>query len=143
MKKVFIFIFLFLSLSSFCVESEIDSLKFKLDNATDEEKLEILNEILLFSNDIPVQESIDYCKQAIELSNKFDNNKTEADVYLILSYLYEKKNDLKNALNCLKKHLTLISKLHIMEINERFSKMQMKYENEKDQVSRQIIFRNT
>ncbi len=143
MKKVFFFIFLLFSFSCFCAESEIDSLKLELKRTTDEEKLEVLNEILLHSNDLPIKESIDYCKQTIDLSKKLNNNKTEADVYLILGYLYERQNDLKNALYFSKKHLTLINTLHNMEINERFSKMQKKYENEKDQVSRQIIFRNT
>ena len=78
MKKISVFLLLMLSLNLFS-QASIDSLETLLKIVSNREKVEILNELAKeYKSSLP-EKTLEYSKQALELSQKIDYTKGEAD----------------------------------------------------------------
>ena len=79
MKKSFLFIFLFLSFYNILFsQTKIDSLEIKLLEVNNQEKIETLNELAKAYCSISPQQTIEYGKQALVLSQKLGYNEGKA-----------------------------------------------------------------
>ena len=87
MKKLSVFFLLMLSLNLFS-QANIDSLETQLKIVSSKEKVEVLNELAKeYKSSLP-EKTMEYGKQALELSQKIDYTKGEADALANIATAY-------------------------------------------------------
>ena len=71
---------LFINIST-AFAQEIDTLKSRLENASAQEKIKILNELAGAYWELPSNERITFAEQMVELSGELQDQRSKADAY--------------------------------------------------------------
>lgn len=79
-----------------------------------------------------------YLLEGLEFSKLKDNSAYMADIYRILSYVYESENEYKKSLQCIKKYNVLIDNANLVSQIENINKLELKYKMEKNRLELDI-----
>jgi len=91
---------------------ETDTLKGKLKNASNKEKIEILNELAGAYWELPPNERIAFAEQAIDLAEKFHDNKSKAVAYNHLGVAYNNMGDSQKSIEYFLKALGIMEQIN-------------------------------
>jgi len=112
-RKFFVFIIFLLCVNiSTAFPQEIDALKGRLKNASNKEKIEILNKLAGAYWELPPNERITFAEQAINLAEKFHDNKSKAESYNHLGVAYNNMGDSQKSMDYFLKALDIMEQIN-------------------------------
>ncbi len=99
-KELFVSMIFLLCINIFTAFSqEIDTLKSRLADVTGKEKIEILNELAGAYWELPPNERIVFAEQAVDLSEKFHNQRSKAEAFNHLGVAYNNMGDSQKSMD--------------------------------------------
>ena len=129
-KILFLLLITFYSIQLFASQS-ILKLQSSLPEATGLQNAKILYTLATRPDSLETSERIDFCIQAEKIAMDFENNELLLDVLLLESNLYKETTDFKNYSLSIEKYYNLYEKM-----------TELKIENNKKQLSKQVTIRN-
>lgn len=106
-----IIIFLFIDISTTYAE-EIDTLKSRLESVSNQDKIEVLNQLAGSYWELPPNDRIAFAEQAIELSEAFHDQKSKADAYNHLGVAYNNLGDSQKSMDYFLKALNIMEEIN-------------------------------
>ncbi len=111
-KETFIPIVFLLYVNIFSAYAgEIDSLKNRLESMSDQEKIAVLNELAGAYWELPPNERIAFAEQAVDLSEKFHEDKSKADAFNHLGVAYNNLGDSPKSMGYFLKALDIMEQI--------------------------------
>ena len=112
MRRYFKIVLIFISLGGYCQTAE-DSLLAQLDHLNEEDHNNIYYELFLLNRDTEPSKALEYARQHLAHSTKFQDSEDQAISYRILGISHMNTNEFDSALYFLEKAYSLADSLGI------------------------------
>lgn len=130
-RSYFILLIAFFSFTLYATNN-IAELKSSLIEKKGIEKAKILYKLASQSDSLKTTEKIEYCLQAKKIAVNFENNELLSDILLLESNLYKESSDIDKYYSSIEEYIELYKAI-----------TKLKIEKDRDQISKQILIRNS